>query len=498
MTFEPNGGTCGTASDTYEVGLTYGTLPAPVRTGWRFIGWFDAADGGTKVTVNLEVTAAATRTLYAHWEANQYKVGLKRINGSGGTTEVTATFGSPMPAIDELPWWNGHTFDGYWSERDGGGTQYYRGDGSSVRTWDIAATTNLYGSWKANQYTLTLDRQEGTGGSATVTATYGAALPAITPPTRTGHTFGGYYASPNGNGAQYYHADGTCVQWWYNTTDMTLYAFWTKVLYYVTLDKQNGSGGTSSVGAYYNGALPSITPPTRTGYTFGGYFTAANGGGTQYYSAAGDPLLNWTQASNGKLYAKWTSNGGGDPNPPNPDPPSPDPPAPNPPAVTTYTVNFNANGGTGAMAAQAIAAGATAALRANAFTRSSYVFIGWSTTATGPVAYADGASVKNLAAAGGSVTLYAKWAKKTYKVKFIANGGKLPPGKKMAVQKMTYGKAKRLTANKFKRDGFVFKGWAKSKKLAKKGKVAYKNKKKVKNLVTTGKTVKLYAVWKKK
>ncbi len=68
----------------------------------------------------------------------------------------------------------------------------------------------------------------------------------------------------------------------------------------------------------------------------------------------------------------------------------------------------------------------------------------------------------------------------------------------MPAQKMTYGKAKKLTANKFKRKGYTFKGWAKSKALAKKGKVAYKNKKKVKNLVTNGKTVKLYAVWKKK
>ncbi len=82
----------------------------------------------------------------------------------------------------------------------------------------------------------------------------------------------------------------------------------------------------------------------------------------------------------------------------------------------------------------------------------------------------------------------------TYKVVFNANGGK----GKMAVQSFTYGKPKKLSANKFKRSGYTFKGWAKSKALAKKGKVAYKNKKTVKNLRKDGKTVKLYAVWKKK
>ena len=85
-----------------------------------------------------------------------------------------------------------------------------------------------------------------------------------------------------------------------------------------------------------------------------------------------------------------------------------------------------------------------------------------------------------------------------YSVSFAANGGKLPKGKKMPELTMTYGKKKNLTANKFKRTGYVFKGWAKSKALTNKGKVAYKNKASVKNLVTNGKTVKLYAVWKKK
>ncbi len=160
-----------------------------------------------------------------------------------------------------------------------------------------------------------------------------------------------------------------------------------------------------------------------------------------------------------------------------------------------YTISFKANGGSGTMPAQTVSRDATAKLRKNAFTRKGYVFLGWAKSKSGAVAYKNAASVKNLAAAGKSMTLYAKWAKKTYKVAFYANGGK----GKMAAQTMTYGKAKKLSANKFKAPkGKKFAGWAKSKALAKKGKVAYKNKKAVKNLVTNGKTVKLYAVWKKK
>ena len=162
----------------------------------------------------------------------------------------------------------------------------------------------------------------------------------------------------------------------------------------------------------------------------------------------------------------------------------------------TFTVAFAPNGGTGKMAAQKVVCGKATALSANAFTRKGYVFLGWAKSKSGAVAYKNKASVKNLAPSGGKATLYAKWAKTSYKVAFYANA-KNAKGK-MAAQKMTYGKAKRLSANKFKRAGYVFKGWAKSKALAKKGKVAYKNKQSVKNLVTDGKTVKLYAVWKRR
>lgn len=79
-----------------------------------------------------------------------------------------------------------------------------------------------------------------------------------------------------------------------------------------------------------------------------------------------------------------------------------------------------------------------------------------------------------------------------YKVAFKANGGKGT----MSVEPMTYGSSKKLTANAFYRMGYVFIGWAKSKALADSGHVTYKNGQKVKNLVKTGKTVKLYAVWK--
>ena len=159
------------------------------------------------------------------------------------------------------------------------------------------------------------------------------------------------------------------------------------------------------------------------------------------------------------------------------------------------TVKFNANGGTGTMRKQVFRRGVAQKLRTNTFKRKGHVFVGWAKSRNGAVAYKNQATVKNFAAAGKSVTLYVKWAKKSYKVKFC-HTYKGEKGK-MKAQKMTYGKAKKLAKNKFKRTGYKFKGWAMTKSLAKKGRVKYKNKKKVKNLTATGKTVRLYAVWKK-
>jgi uncharacterized repeat protein (TIGR02543 family) len=97
---------------------------------------------------------------------------------------------------------------------------------------------------------------------------------------RTGYSFSGWNTATNGTGTQYTPGNTFVI-----VTNMTLYARWTVNNYTVTFDKQGGSGGSNSVVATYGAAMPVATGvPTRTGYTFGGYYTATNGGGTQYYT----------------------------------------------------------------------------------------------------------------------------------------------------------------------------------------------------------------------
>jgi hypothetical protein len=131
--------------------------------------------------------------------------------------------------------------------------------------------------------------------------------------------------------------------------------------------------------------------------------------------------------------------------------------------ATTFTVNFDANRGTGTgtgtMAAQEITRDTATPLRPNTFTNGDFTFIGWATTANATTpAFGDGEAVTNLAAAGGSVTLFAVWAASDAKftVTFNANGGTGT----MAPQEMSAGEA--LSANTFTNEGFQFLGWATS------------------------------------
>lgn len=92
-------------------------------------------------------------------------------------------------------------------------------------------------------------------------------------------------------------------------------------------------------------------------------------------------------------------------------------------ATFSYSVKFNANGGSGSMTNEIFAYGEKKTLTANAFNRTGYVFKGWATSSTGTVVYQDKASVLNLTTtANGVVNLYAVWQEALYMVVDLSGG----------------------------------------------------------------------------
>jgi uncharacterized repeat protein (TIGR02543 family) len=147
------------------------------------------------------------------------------------------------------------------------------------------------------------------------------------------------------------------------------------VTYTVTYNYESGSGSPPSAAYTVGGTALTLPTPTRTGYAFSGWFTAATSG-----TLIGVGGASYTPTGSLMLYAQWT-------------------------VATPYTVTFNANLGTGTMTNET--ASVATNLTTNAFTRTGYHFAGWNTLANGTgTAYADDASYPFTS----STTLYAQWS----------------------------------------------------------------------------------------
>ena len=232
---------------------------------------------------------------------------------SPGTDSVSATSGQAMPSITK-PTKTGYTFGGYYTGTNGSGTQYYKADGTSAKNWDKSEDTTLYAKWTANTYTVTYNKNKPSSASSDVTGTTASSSHTYGTDknlTQNGYslvgwTFGGWNTQANGSGTNY--SDKQSVRNLTSTSGATfnLYAKWTANTYAVTLDQNDGSGGSANVTATYDSAMPSATRPTRDGYVFQGYYdTSGQTGGTQYYTANGASARTWNKAEASTLYARW-------------------------------------------------------------------------------------------------------------------------------------------------------------------------------------------------
>ncbi|MFB7139777.1 InlB B-repeat-containing protein [Gottfriedia sp. NPDC056225] len=215
----------------------------------------------------------------------------------------------------------------------------------------------------------------------------------------------------------------------------TLYGTWKPAKYTVIYDTQD-AGLVVSVKAEYN-SLIDETKPTRTGYTFAGWYKDAElktpwNFGTDKVS--GDMVL----------YAKWN--------------------------VNSYTVHFNSNGGSEVADKTA---NYNTGITAPTTTRTGYTFVGWYEDAAGNVAW-------NFAKdkVTNDTTLYAKWKINSYKVSYVSNGGSTVPA-----QTANYNSI--INLPKPTKTGYTFAGWYKDASL----------KTPVGNSVTLTGNITLYAKW---
>ena len=261
----------------------------------------------------------------SEWHDFTISVSLNNQDATtAGAASVTATYGSAMPSISEnKPDKDDYTFGGYYDEVAGGGTKYIHGTGKSAHAWDkTIASPELYALWTQ---VVTLEKNEGNS-KGKVTVTYnGSGVSSYTAAVKTGYNVTGYFTETS-EGYKVINSDGTLADYssnissyinssgkWVHDGATSLYAQWTPKTCSVTFDKNEGSTGSDNATATYASALPDITPPTRSGYTFDGYWDneeGDDGTGTQYYNADGTSAKAWDKDTEEEttLYAKWLVN----------------------------------------------------------------------------------------------------------------------------------------------------------------------------------------------
>jgi len=209
---------------------------------------------------------------------------------------------------------------------------------------------------------------------------------------KTGYTFVGWNTQADGSGTD--RAVGSTFI--LGASNVTLYAKWTINTYTVTFDSKGGTAVVSQT-VDHGGKATEPTEPTRTGYTFGGWYKES--GCTNVWDFTTD-----TVTADVTLYAKWT--------------------------INTYTVIYNGNGNTGGTvpvdSSSPYEYGATVTVLDNTGTlvRTDYTFDGWNTQADGN---GTGRAVGSTFILGASnVTLYAKWTSlTTYSLRDIGPAGGL-------------------------------------------------------------------------
>ncbi|MCK7486332.1 MAG: InlB B-repeat-containing protein [Bacillus subtilis] len=289
ITFNSNGGNAvGSITQNYNTAVS---APAnPTKTGYTFAGWY--SDAGLTSAYTFATMSAENITLYAKWTINSYTITFNS-NGGSAIGSITQNYSTAVTQPSD-PTKTGYTFAGWYS--DAGLTNAY------TFTTMPGQNFTLYAKWTINSYTITFNSN---GGSVvtSITQNYATGVSAPADPTKTGYTFAGWYSDPGSHlGLHLHHDAGTELHTLCEVDHQLLH------------DRNFNSNGGSAVGSITQNFATAVTQPadpTKTGYTFAGWYSDA--GLTSAYTFATMPGQNTT------LYAKWT--------------------------INSYTITFNSNGG---------------------------------------------------------------------------------------------------------------------------------------------------------
>ncbi len=393
ITLNANGGSVSTGTLTKGYGSQMGTLPTPTRTGYTFTGWFTAATGGTKIT-NTTTVPANNVTYYAQWTINNYTVTYDNNYYANSIWNDTTVLGRYAQATT-TPKSKTNVADA--NAKDGNYIKFVMPAGTSGGPYYSPAakltagktyTWSVYVKASTNKKLYMGDEQNGCK-DVNVTTSWQKVTHTFTATDRDYKAFI-FYANYGG------WADG-------------------EELYVHSLEIMEGTPTHTTASKQYNSALGTLPAPTRTGYTFTGWYTAPVGG-TKISDATTVPANNVT------YYAHWTTN--------------------------TYKITYNLNGGT-ANGPTSFNVG-TETITLPTPTRTGYTFTGW----TGSNGTTPQTTVTIPKGSTRDRSYTANWTATNYTISYNLNGGSI------SGQPTSYNvESNAITLPTPTRTGYTFTGW---------------------------------------
>ena len=364
VTFNANGGgTPSTASKSVTYDSTYGVLATTSRTGYNFKGWFPAASGGTQITAATEVKTTSNQTLYAQWDLVTYTITYNLDGGANGANPPSYNIETPAITLQNATK-TGYTFAGWFDAPTGGNKVTSIPQGSTGnKTLFARWTPNTNTAYKVEHY-----QQNISGAGYTLKDTdnlSGTTASAVnaSAKTYTGFTENTIHADRVASGT--IAADGTLV----------LKLYYDRNTHTVSFNSNGGFAVSGITGVRYGATIAAPDAPTRTGYTFAGWYKEAGLTSTWHFGTD-------TVTADTDLYAKWT--------------------------VNQYTITFNSNGGSNV---DSITQDYGTAVTAPANpTREGYTFSVWNP------------AVPSIIPAE-NTTVTAQWALVTYTITYNLDGG---------------------------------------------------------------------------
>jgi uncharacterized repeat protein (TIGR02543 family) len=264
----------------------------PTRTGYEFAYWQTQENGGEKVT--FPYTFTQNTTLYAHWEAKSYTVTFDKNYANSTSESVTVEYNQTVEEPETEPT-NGVYKFYYWQDS---------ADDSGSRVtfpYTVTGDVTFYARWGTGDLLIIQvnNNYEGATSVEPLEVVPGETIlkRSLTNPKRSGYEFKGWATSADAT------ADDVISFPYQPATSLTLYAVWEKQKItvefsdnYVESSKANYTYTTVESGETVS--APDRTP-TRTGYSFVGWYTLKVGG-----TAVEFP---YTPSRNTTIYAHWKS-----------------------------------------------------------------------------------------------------------------------------------------------------------------------------------------------